>query len=50
MQIAIDYFIENMKFSLAIDYSKYSFEEKNIGEKRRTGKTLNKMGQAEGLH
>ena len=32
-QIAIDYFIENLKFSLAIDYSKYNLDEKNIGKK-----------------
>ena len=32
-QTAIDYFIENLKFPLAIDYSKYNLEEKNIGKK-----------------
>lgn len=32
-QISIDYFIENLKLPLAIDYSKYDLEEKNIGRK-----------------
>lgn len=32
-QVAIDYFIENLKFPLAIDYSKYDLEEKNIAKK-----------------
>lgn len=32
-QIAISYFIENMKFPLTIDYSKYDLEDKNIGKK-----------------
>jgi hypothetical protein len=32
-QIAIDYFIENLRLPLAIDYSKYDLEEKNIGKK-----------------
>lgn len=32
-QIAIDYFIENLKFPLAIDYLKYDLDEKNIGAK-----------------
>jgi len=31
-KITIDYFIENLKFPLAIDYSKYDLEEKNIGK------------------
>jgi hypothetical protein len=32
-QITIDYFIENLKLPLAIDYSKYNLEEGNIGKK-----------------
>ena len=32
-QITIDYFIENLKFPLAIDYSKYDLKEKDIGKK-----------------
>jgi len=32
-QITIDYFIENLKLPLAINYSKYDLEEKNIGKK-----------------
>ena len=32
-QTTIDYFIENLKLPLAIDYSKYNLEEKNIGKK-----------------
>jgi len=32
-QIAIDFFIENLKTPLAIDFSKYDLTEKNIGKK-----------------
>jgi hypothetical protein len=32
-QTAIDYFVENLKLPLAVDYSKYNLEEKNIGKK-----------------
>jgi len=32
-EIAINYFIENLKLPLAIDYSKYNLEEPNIGKK-----------------
>jgi hypothetical protein len=32
-QITIDYFIENLKLPLAVDYSKYDLEEKTIGKK-----------------
>jgi hypothetical protein len=32
-QTTIDYFIENLKLPLAIDYSKYNLEEKNISKK-----------------
>jgi len=32
-QISIDYFIENLRLPLIIDYSKYDLEEKNIGKK-----------------
>ena len=32
-QIAINYFFENLKLPLAIDYARYNLEEKNIGKK-----------------